>query len=147
MSMFCYQCQETAGNKGCAGAKGVCGKSDLVANLQDATIHALKGLAWVNVRAHGTAAYSAEAGMLVNDALFATLTNVNFDPDYFTGRIRQAVAMRDGIKAKLGDKLGKDLPAAAGWDGKGTAEELAKMGYGSGVLSYKDETYAPCATW
>ncbi len=139
MSMFCYQCQETAGNKGCAGAKGVCGKSDLVANLQDATIHALKGLARVNVRAHGTPAYSREAGLLVNDVLFATLTNVNFDPEYFVTQSRKAVALRDGIKEKLGGTLGGSLPGAVTWDGKGSLDELAKQGYEAGVLSYKDE--------
>lgn len=139
MSMFCYQCQETAGNKGCAGARGVCGKPDQVSNLQDATIHALKGLAWVNAKAHGTAAYSAEAGMLVNDALFATLTNVNFDPGYFVDTIRRAVTLREGIKAKLGSALGGGLPEAAAWDGAGSAEVLAKKGYEVGVLSFKDE--------
>lgn len=139
MSMFCYQCQETAGNKGCAGAKGVCGKPDQVSNLQDAAIHALKGLAWANVRAKEAGACDREAAMLVNDVLFATLTNVNFDPGYFADKIRRAVALRERIKARLGDKLGGGLPAAAAWDGKGSVDELAQQGYEAGVLSYKDE--------
>ncbi|HTY09090.1 MAG TPA: hydroxylamine reductase, partial [Candidatus Edwardsbacteria bacterium] len=139
MSMFCYQCQETAGNKGCAGQRGVCGKSDQVANLQDAAIHALKGLAYVNNVAHGVGVYRKDAGMLVNDVLFATLTNVNFDPGYFTEKIERAVALREEIKAKLGGKLGAGLPDAVTWDGNGTIEELARKGYDVGVLSYKDE--------
>jgi hydroxylamine reductase len=139
MSMFCYQCQETAGNKGCAGARGVCGKPDQVSSLQDAAIHALKGLAWVNVRAKEAGACDPEAAILVNDVLFATLTNVNFDPEYFVKNIRKAVALREGTKSKLGGKLGNELPEAATWDGKGSADELAKKGYEAGVLSYKDE--------
>ncbi|MCU0606992.1 MAG: hydroxylamine reductase [Candidatus Edwardsbacteria bacterium] len=139
MSMFCYQCQETAGNKGCAGAKGACGKPDLVSNLQDAAIHALKGLAWVNVRATQAGACDREAAMLVNDVLFATLTNVNFDPGYFADKIHRAVALRERIKATLGNKLGGDLPEAATWDGQGSVDDLAKKGYEAGVLSYKDE--------
>jgi hydroxylamine reductase len=139
MSMFCYQCQETAGNKGCAGAKGVCGKPDQVSNLQDAAIHALKGLAWVNVRAKESDDCDPNASMLVNDVLFATLTNVNFDPDYFVRKIGQAVELREGIKAKLGGKLGNELPEAATWNGQGSVEELAKKGYEAGVLSYADE--------
>lgn len=139
MPMFCYQCQETAGNKGCAGAKGVCGKPDLVANLQDAAIHALKGLAWVNVRAKEAGVCDPEASMLVNDVLFATLTNVNFDPDYFVKKIGQAVALREKIKSRLGAKLSGDLPEAATWDGRGSASELAQKGYEAGVLSFQDE--------
>ena len=132
--MFCYQCQETAGNKGCAGAKGVCGKPDQVSNLQDLAIHAMKGLAWVNVKACETGACNKEAAMLVNDVLFATLTNVNFDPGYFVKKIKQAVALRDGIKAKLGAKLGNDLPEAVTWDGTGSADAYAQKGYEAGVL-------------
>jgi hydroxylamine reductase len=139
MSMFCYQCQETAGNKGCAGSRGVCGKPDLVSNLQDAAIHALKGLAWVNVRADQNGACDPEAAMLVNDVLFATLTNVNFNPEYFVKKIRQAVALRDRIRERLGSKLGVDLPEAATWDGQGSVDDLAQKGYQEGVLSYKDE--------
>ena len=139
MSMFCYQCQETAGNKGCAGARGVCGKPDLVSNLQDAAIHALKGLAWVNVRAKESSAGDPEALMLINDILFATLTNVNFDPEYFVQKIQQTIALRHRIKERLGDKLGWDLPEAATWDGQGSVEDLARKGYEVGVLSYKDE--------
>ena len=139
MSMFCYQCQETAGNKGCAGAQGVCGKPDQVANLQDLAIHALKGLAYVNMVAHGVGVYRKDAGMLVNDVLFATLTNVNFDPGYFTATIKKAVALREEIKSKLGGKLGANLPDAVTWNGKGSIDDLAKKGYAAGVLSYKDE--------
>jgi hydroxylamine reductase len=139
MSMFCYQCQETAGNKGCAGAKGVCGKPDQVSNLQDLAIHAMKGLAWVNVRAHDAGKLDKDAAMLVNDVLFATLTNVNFDPGYFVNKIKQAVALRDQIKARLGNALGKDLPEAVTWDGTGSIDDYAIKGYEAGVLSYKDE--------
>lgn len=139
MSMFCYQCQETAGNKGCAGARGVCGKPDLVSNLQDAAIHALKGLAWVNVRAKESGACDPEASLLVNDVLFATLTNVNFDHDFFMRKIAEAVELRERIKTRLGDKPSAGIPEAALWAGTGTADDLAMKGYEAGVLSYQDE--------
>ena len=139
MSMFCYQCQETAGNKGCSGSRGVCGKTDQVANLQDLAIQALKGLAYVNVRAHEAGVYDKAAGILVNDLLFATLTNVNFDPDYFVSKIEEALKLRDAIKAKLGNGLGASWPEAATWDAKGSASDYALKGYEVGVLSYTNE--------
>ena len=105
MSMFCYQCQETAVNKGCAGKRGVCGKTDQVADLQDLAIHVSKGLAYVNVRAHEVGVYDKAASMVVNDLLYATLTNVNFDPDYFVAKIEEILKLRDALESKLGNNL------------------------------------------
>ncbi|MCK5805199.1 MAG: hydroxylamine reductase, partial [Lentisphaeria bacterium] len=75
--MFCYQCQETAGCKGCT-IKGVCGKPSDTAALQDAQVYALKGLASV-AEAVGTDEAVKAAGQLSLYGLFETITNANFD--------------------------------------------------------------------
>ena len=76
--MFCFQCEQTAGGKACAGRAGVCGKTAEVAELQDELTGALVGLAraWC---AKGKATVCDSASTLVEHALFATLTNVDFD--------------------------------------------------------------------
>ena len=79
-SMFCYQCEQTAGCSGCVGKAGVCGKSAAVANLQDQLTGALIGLA----RAADTTAPAASTHRAVIEGLFTTLTNVNFNEE--TGR-------------------------------------------------------------
>jgi hydroxylamine reductase len=137
--MFCYQCQETIANKGCAGKQGACGKNDQVANLQDLAIHVSKGLAYVNIRAHEAGVYDKAAGMLVNDLLFATLTNVNFDPDYFVAKIEEMLKLRDAIKSNLGNNLGESLPEAVTWRADGSVTDFAQKGYEVGVLSYANE--------
>ena len=73
-TMFCYQCEQTAGCSGCVGKAGVCGKSAAVSNLQDALIGALIGLA----RAAKSAPVSASAQRVMIEGLFTTLTNVSF---------------------------------------------------------------------
>jgi hydroxylamine reductase len=137
--MFCYQCQETIGDKGCAGKQGACGKNDQVANLQDLAIHVSKGLAYVNIRAHEAGVYDKAAGMVVNDLLFATLTNVNFDPDYFVAKIEEMLKLRDAIKSNLGNNLGESLPEAVTWRAEGSVTDYAQKGYKVGVLSYANE--------
>jgi len=74
--MFCYQCEQTAGCTGCMGNTGVCGKSSEVAGLQDELTGALIGLA----NKYGESTGSAAADKAVIDALFTTITNVNFNP-------------------------------------------------------------------
>ena len=84
--MFCFQCQQTAGNKGCVRT-GVCGKQPDTANLQDALLHELIRLAEAAER---RGQHSREASRLLMDGLFTTLTNVNFDNDAirrFTDRV------------------------------------------------------------
>ena len=76
-SMFCYQCEQTAGCSGCVGKAGVCGKSADVANLQDQLTGALIGLA----RAADTNAPAASTHRAVIEGLFTTLTNVNFNEE------------------------------------------------------------------
>ena len=133
MSMFCYQCQETAKCTGCT-VVGVCGKKESTANLQDLLIHVLKGIArW----SEKTGEVDPKVGRFVVEALFATITNANFDDDRFVDLITQALAIRDDVKAKAGgDDAG--MPDAAVWTGAGLDEFLAKAP-SVGVLSTENE--------
>ena len=106
-NMFCYQCEQTAKGEGCT-IGGVCGKSPEVAALQDLLVHALRGLALYaleglkkNIKISGQDAFTAEA-------LFATLTNVNFDPERFPAYIQKAVELREKLKELEGKLEGND---------------------------------------
>lgn len=78
MSMFCFQCQEALKNTGCT-KKGVCGKTDDVANLQDMLVFAVKGLSVLTQKAKQSNVNVDGVAELIQDALFVTVTNVNFD--------------------------------------------------------------------
>ena len=94
--MFCYQCEETVKGTGCT-IKGVCGKEDEIAAYQDVLIWICKGISVRNLAAMEKGKGSPDAGMFIADALFATLTNVNFDKARFTEMINKAVAIRDAL--------------------------------------------------
>lgn len=97
--MFCFQCQQTAGNSGCVRV-GVCGKQPETANLQDDLVYALIRLA---LAAEQSGKRTHEAGRLMADGLFTTLTNVNFD----NGSIRQFIQRVAAEERKLGGYDGK----------------------------------------
>lgn len=108
--MFCYQCEQTMKGEACTKI-GVCGKQPDVSDLQDLTAYALRGLALVAREARKTGDRIAAADAYFPDALFSTLTNVNFDPDYFVKLIQDIVRFRDELRRKVeqaGRKL--DLP-------------------------------------
>jgi hydroxylamine reductase len=123
-AMFCYQCQEAAKNEGCT-IRGVCGKDAEVAQLQDLLIWLLKGISFWGVRGRNHLdIVDPETDLFVAEALFATVTNVNFDPDRFVTWIEEAVARRDDLRqaaqAKCGELHGTtacdhDLPEHAVW--------------------------------
>lgn len=98
--MFCFQCQETAQGKGCT-IKGVCGKTADVANLQDLLIFLLKGISHKTLKMRET---GKEVPVAVNrfiiESLFMTITNANFDKERFVERIKEAIALRDGLKVE-----------------------------------------------
>ena len=100
MNMFCFQCQETLGNKGCTKV-GVCGKPPLVANLQDLLIYSLKGISWLNLKAREKGINEETTDRFLLEGLFSTVTNVNFDQEFFLERIREAVALREKLKSRL----------------------------------------------
>ena len=134
-AMFCYQCQETAGCRGCTRA-GVCGKTPETAALQDLLVYVTKGLAAVaaRLRAEGSAV-SRRTNHLITQNLFTTITNVNFDPEAIRARIQETLAERRKLSALLRDREG--LPDAALWDGAegGYLEKAAQVG----VLAEPDE--------
>jgi hydroxylamine reductase len=131
--MFCYQCQETIGNKGCAAAKGACGKDAATAELQDLLIHTLKGIAvWAQEsRAKGQA--TPDADNAVMDGLFATITNANFDSAWFTAEIGKDLIIRERQKdAALAARASAAAPQAdsdaATWRDFNYAEKAKSVG-------------------
>ncbi|HUT78430.1 MAG TPA: hydroxylamine reductase [Polyangia bacterium] len=90
--MFCYQCEQTARGTGCTTA-GVCGKDAATATLQDLLIHAAKGIAMWGHRAAALGAANGRVDRFVTEALFTTVTNVNFDADRLEGRIRDGAVV------------------------------------------------------
>jgi len=97
--MFCNQCEQAA-NGGCQKI-GTCGKNDKVSALQDLLIYALKGLSLYAVEGRRVGVIDSDADRFAADALFSTLTNVNFDPDRFAVMIAKCTAHRDRLKAKV----------------------------------------------
>ncbi len=96
--MFCNQCEQTARNTGCTTV-GVCGKKGEVADLQDLLVHALKDLAAAAIDARSRGVDIMEAGRFTAEALFATLTNVDFDPVSFGNRIDDAAGLTSRLRA------------------------------------------------
>ncbi|MGI6678716.1 MAG: hydroxylamine reductase [Dehalobacterium sp.] len=100
MSMFCYQCQEAAKGSGCK-VKGVCGKNDQVANLQDVLIYTLKGVAEIVVKGNLDVKDFRQINQQVFNSLFMTITNANFDEDAIEKEIKKMIAMRNDLRSKL----------------------------------------------
>jgi len=100
--MFCYQCEQTAGGTGCS-SMGVCGKEPDVSALIDLLVHVTKGLGQYAHRARKNGAIDDSVNLATAEALFSTVTNVNFDPLRMAGVIRQTVAARDEARALYED--------------------------------------------
>lgn len=100
MSMFCYQCQETAKGTGCA-LRGVCGKTADVSNLQDLLIYTLKGISAYALKARQAGVATPVEDKFIMEGLFATITNANFDKAYFVELIHKALAIREATKDLL----------------------------------------------
>ena len=132
--MFCYQCQETAGCKGCT-MSGVCGKKPDEAAMQDLLVYVTKGISAVTtaLRQEGKQV-SAEINHLITLNLFTTITNANFDKESIEARIRATLTEKDVLLAQIADPSG--LPEAAKWNGSGNWEEKAAT---VGVLSTENE--------
>jgi len=95
--MFCFQCQETLNNTGCA-VRGVCGKTPEVANLQDLLIYLLKGISFWGTRGHNMDVIHEETNQFIAQALFATITNANFDAERFVELIEEAITRREKLR-------------------------------------------------
>jgi hydroxylamine reductase len=108
--MFCYQCQETAKGTGCT-MRGVCGKTADVSNLQDLLMYTLKGISVYALEARQAKIATPEADKFIMEGLFATITNANFDKEHFVVLVKQALIVRDNVKAAL-VKAGVKVEAA-----------------------------------
>lgn len=145
MSMFCFQCQEAAKNTGCTMA-GVCGKTSTVANFQDLLIYLQKGISLWGVMARDLGVHSDEVDLFVAEALFSTITNVNFDEDRMVELIEKSLKMRGKIrelflkvfKQKFEKDFMEDLPDAATWTGN-NRDGFAKKSEEVGILNEKNE--------
>lgn len=94
MGMFCYQCEQSAKGTGCT-VKGVCGKDEKVSALQDLLLHAVQGVSMFARRAAVMGVADRDVDVFTVEAVFSTLTNVNFDADRVAGLIRKAAHTRD----------------------------------------------------
>ncbi|HPE27708.1 MAG TPA: hydroxylamine reductase [Saccharofermentans sp.] len=100
MSMFCYQCQETAKNTGCT-VRGVCGKNEEVAKLQDLLIYTLKGISDIVVKGKVDISNLDKTNYEVLSSLFTTITNANFDDGSIEKQIMKMVAIRDELRKSV----------------------------------------------
>jgi len=137
MSMYCFQCQETAKNQGCT-VRGVCGKTEETANLQDLLIYVLRGISIYGEKAKQAGELDKKKGMFIAQSLFLTITNNNFDNNRIIAQIKEGLKIRDELKSKYGDKLEGELHESAVWYSD-DVEVFHKKASEVGVLSQKDE--------
>ncbi len=137
--MFCNQCQETLRNEGCT-QRGVCGKTDDVANLQDLMVHALRGVSYFQIMKREEGKPDKEANEIMMEALFATITNANFDRSRMIEYITESLRIRDRLRGELeaeGHEF-EDLPDHAVWTYENEEKALEKSKE-IGHLSIEDE--------
>lgn len=132
--MFCYQCQETAGCKGCT-MSGICGKKPDVAAMQDLLVYVTKGISAITtaLRQEGKQV-SAKINHLITLNLFTTITNANFDKESIESRIRATLTEKEFLLKQVTNLT--VLPEAAKWNGAENWEEKART---VGVLSTENE--------
>jgi len=132
--MFCYQCEETAKGEGCTNV-GVCGKKGEVADLQDMLRYLLKGISICNTKTRESGEYNEEVDKFIMEGLFSTITNANFDKQFFIEKIQEAITLRDKLKEKNSVESTHD---SVTWSSNNEEEIIKKAGE-VGVLSTKNE--------
>ena len=134
--MFCYQCEQTAKGEGCTST-GVCGKDHNVASLQDLLIYLVQGLSQYAVEGRKVGLSDPEVNTFTFEALFATVTNVDFNPERFVTLIRRCAELRDNLRDKVKAVGGKinvgEGPATL--KPEATLEGLVKQGEKVGLKS------------
>ncbi|WP_200878516.1 hydroxylamine reductase [Porphyromonas canoris] len=135
--MFCFQCQETAQNRGCT-VRGVCGKTPDVANLQDLLIFLLKGISVLAsaLREKGEKV-PAKANRFVMESLFMTITNANFDKERFVKRVHEALSLRDELLEALGSVPEERGSDSLSWRAE-SVEEMEAKAATVGILQTED---------
>jgi hydroxylamine reductase len=134
MSMFCYQCQETAKGTGCE-VRGVCGKDEKVAKLQDLLIYTLKGISLVLTNGKLDLKEMKNLNHEVLKSLFMTITNANFDADAIEAEIKKMLTLRDKLKEMTGISLKHD---AVNFN-VGSQDEMVEKAATVGVLATENE--------
>ena len=136
MSMFCYQCQENAGNQGCRFNKGVCGKPAETANLMDILIYSLKGLSIVALKVQKKEKLENNLGLFIAQSLFSTITNANFDEQRIISLIKKTIKLRDELMVRI--QLPEKLHDSVSWKGS-SYEDFQEKAKTVGVLSTENE--------
>jgi len=137
--MFCFQCEQTVKGEGCTKI-GVCGKKPEVAALQDLLMYSLKGLSLYAVEAQKVGVNDGTVNTFTCEALFSTLTNVNFDPDRFVKLIKKSVELRDNLKSRVAEAGGKAdfAEEAANFTPRDTLDGLVEQGEQVGIKTDPD---------
>jgi len=134
-AMFCWQCEQTALGTGCS-TFGVCGKSPQVATLQDLLIYVLRGLSQVALEGRKVGIKDEKVDLLISEAAFATLTNVNFNPDNIARDVQWAVEAREALKKKVVAAGGKnEFSTAASLALEKFLEGMVRQGKQYGIQS------------
>ncbi len=141
--MFCYQCEQTAKGSGCT-VRGVCGKEPQVAALQDSLLYATKGLSMYAHRARQLGVQDRDVDVFVLEALFSTVTNVDFDVERLQGLLAQAVQLRakaremyEAACRQVGDTA-DTLSGPAPWTPADDLDSLLEQAEGIGIARRKE---------
>jgi len=134
--MFCYQCQEALKNAGCV-KNGICGKRETTADLQDALVYVLQGIALVECQADKK--NDNTIGQFITQALFATLTNTNFDDERISHLIEEALTIRENLLKSHKPVWSGDIPDAVAWTGKTPADFVKKAQELNGPSTKEDD--------
>lgn len=134
--MFCYQCEQTAGGKGCT-KMGVCGKTPEIANLQDLLIFQIKGIScYANEIIKKGENVDKDIVSFVENSLFTTLTNVNFDAEVHVEMLKESQRIKDQLKKKVG-KIKNDT-AHVTYTLSDTKAEMLKDSKMAGIMYDQD---------
>ena len=142
--MFCYQCEQTSKGVGCT-IVGVCGKDPRTAALQDLLVYATKGLAMYGRRARQLGVKDHEADVFTLEALFSTVTNVNFDPKRLAALLRRVPWLRERVKtayeaaAKKAGRAPEALAGPAAWKPAADLDGLVKQGEEVSIVARKEK--------
>ncbi|MGM0572623.1 MAG: hydroxylamine reductase [Bacteroidota bacterium] len=141
MQMFCYQCQEAAKGTGCT-VKGVCGKEPELAGIQDVMMYFLRGLSVYANKGRKNNIIDPKVDRFIQESLFMTITNANFDRERFYDKLREGINLRLELEQKMesaGISLNKDeLPMAAQWTAY-TPSEFDRKSQQAGVLQMTED--------
>jgi len=149
MNMFCYQCEQTAGGRGCDKQQGVCGKNATTAALQDLLLYAAKGISQYATRARQLGTKSNEVDVFVIEALFTTVTNVSFDAAKVEAMVRKAATVKKNAQVLYehacngAGKQPEKLEGPAQWTPAATQDGLltqaATIGIAAARTAYGDD--------